>query len=53
MVGKASKGKKKKELPAQCRRCRTTSGVISKYGLCYCRHCFREVARRLGFKKFN
>ncbi|RLI99526.1 MAG: 30S ribosomal protein S14 [Candidatus Aenigmatarchaeota archaeon] len=42
-----------KELPAQCRRCKSTSGVITKYNLYYCRHCFREIANRIGFKKYD
>lgn len=36
-----------------CRRCGKTEGVIHKYGLCYCRQCFREVAKELGFDKFQ
>ena len=28
-------------------------GHISKYGLNYCRRCFREKAPELGFKKYN
>ena len=36
-----------------CRKCGKTEGVINKYGLQYCRQCFREEARRLGFKKFS
>lgn len=36
-----------------CRRCGKTEGVISKYGLMYCRQCFREVAEDLGFEKFE
>ena len=36
-----------------CRRCGKTSGVIVKYGLMYCRQCFREEAHRLGFRKFS
>jgi small subunit ribosomal protein S14 len=37
----------------QCRRCGKTEGIINKYGLRYCRQCFREEARKLGFKKYN
>ena len=37
----------------RCRRCGRFRGHISKYGLHYCRQCFREIATRLGFKKFN
>jgi len=36
-----------------CRRCGKTEGVITKYGLRYCRQCFREIARDLGFEKYN
>jgi small subunit ribosomal protein S14 len=36
-----------------CRRCGKTEGVIHKYGLCYCRQCFREVAKDLGFEKYE
>ena len=36
-----------------CRRCGKTSGVIVKYGLRYCRQCFREEAPKLGFRKYN
>ena len=36
-----------------CRRCGKTEGVINKYGLRYCRQCFREVAAELGFDKYQ
>ena len=36
-----------------CRRCGRTRAHISKYGLNLCRQCFREVATKLGFKKYN
>jgi small subunit ribosomal protein S14 len=36
-----------------CRRCGSTRGVIRKYGLYYCRKCFREVAESIGFKKYS
>jgi len=42
--GKASK---------KCSRCNRAGGHISKYGLNLCRQCFREIATRLGFKKYN
>jgi small subunit ribosomal protein S14 len=32
-----------------CRRCGKTEGVINKYGLMYCRQCFRDEAKKLGF----
>ncbi len=37
----------------RCRRCGRHGGVIRKYGLYYCRQCIREVAKQLGFKKYN
>ena len=37
----------------KCRRCGQTGAVIRKYGLMYCRQCFREEAEKLGFKKYN
>ena len=36
-----------------CRKCGKRAGVIRKYGLMYCRQCFREEAEKLGFRKFN
>ncbi|RLI98342.1 MAG: 30S ribosomal protein S14 [Candidatus Aenigmatarchaeota archaeon] len=35
----------------KCRKCGRTGGVIRKYGLMYCRQCFRETAKKLGFEK--
>ena len=37
----------------KCRRCGAINGVINSYGLAYCRRCFREVAKSLGFKKYR
>ena len=37
----------------KCRKCGKTSGVIRKYGLLYCRQCFREEAEKLGFRKYS
>lgn len=36
-----------------CKRCGSTKGHIDKYGLNLCRRCFREIATRIGFKKFS
>lgn len=36
-----------------CVRCGSFKGTIRKYGLNYCRRCFREVAPKLGFKKYR
>ena len=37
----------------RCRRCGRIRGHIDKYGLDLCRQCFREVAQKIGFKKYN
>ena len=36
----------------KCIRCGRTGGHNSKYGLHLCRHCFREIATKIGFKKY-
>ncbi|MBT4540324.1 30S ribosomal protein S14 [Candidatus Woesearchaeota archaeon] len=42
-------GKAKK----RCRRCLRIGGHIDKYGLNLCRQCFRQIATKIGFKKYN
>jgi ribosomal protein S14 len=37
----------------KCRRCGRRGAHIGKYGLHLCRHCFREVATKLGFKQYH
>jgi len=37
----------------KCRRCGRVRAHISKYGLHVCRQCFREIATKIGFKKFS
>ncbi len=37
----------------RCERCGRTGGHISKYGLNLCRHCFREISTKIGFKKYS
>ncbi len=36
-----------------CEICGRKGGHIKKYGLRLCRHCFREIAKDIGFKKYN
>ncbi|MBL7147392.1 MAG: 30S ribosomal protein S14 [Nanoarchaeota archaeon] len=36
----------------KCKICGRTHAYIQKYNLNICRQCFRENAKRLGFKKF-
>lgn len=37
----------------RCRRCGRTEAHISAYGINLCRHCFRDIGSRIGFKKFS
>jgi small subunit ribosomal protein S14 len=37
----------------KCSRCLKTGSHIQKYGLSLCRYCFREIATKIGFKKYN
>ncbi len=37
----------------RCRRCQRIGGHVGKYGLNLCRHCFREIAQKIGFKKYS
>lgn len=37
----------------KCQRCGRVKAHISKYNLHLCRQCFREIAIKLGFKKYN
>jgi len=37
----------------RCRVCGTRAAVIRKYGLLVCRRCFKEIAERVGFRKFD
>ena len=37
----------------RCRLCGRVGGHIDMYGLKLCRQCFRENAKKLGFKKYR
>ena len=37
----------------KCRMCGTRQAVIRKYNLLVCRRCFKEIAEKIGFKKFD
>ncbi|MBR9689473.1 MAG: 30S ribosomal protein S14 [Candidatus Altiarchaeota archaeon] len=37
----------------RCSNCNTYGSHIRIYGLNMCRQCFREKARKLGFKKYG
>jgi len=37
----------------RCERCGRFGAHLSQYGLKLCRHCFREIAQEIGFKKYS
>lgn len=37
----------------RCRRCGRYGAIVMKYDLSLCRQCFREVAKELGFRKYE
>jgi len=36
----------------KCRRCGQSGAHIRKYGLHLCRACFREIAKKIGFRQY-
>ena len=36
-----------------CRRCDREQGLVGKYDIWLCRQCFREIAPKMGFKKYR
>ena len=37
----------------KCKRCGRYGAHIQKYGIHMCRQCFRDIAKKIGFKKYN
>lgn len=37
----------------KCKRCGRFGGHVGQYNIHLCRHCFREIAEEIGFKKYN
>jgi small subunit ribosomal protein S14 len=37
----------------KCKRCGRMKSHVGKYKLDLCRQCFREIATRIGFKKYS
>jgi small subunit ribosomal protein S14 len=37
----------------KCERCGRFGAHLSQYNLNLCRHCFREIAEDIGFKKYS
>jgi small subunit ribosomal protein S14 len=50
---KPSKQRKFGKGSKPCRRCGQRNAMIRSYGLQLCRQCFRELAPKLGFKKYS
>ena len=44
---------KEEKKKRKCRMCGTRQAVIRKYNLLVCRRCFKEIAEKIGFKKFD
>jgi len=41
------------KLKKKCKMCGNPRAHVSSYNLHLCRRCFRENAKKLGFKKYN
>ncbi len=37
----------------KCKRCGRFGAHLNQYALHLCRHCFREIAEEIGFKKYS
>jgi small subunit ribosomal protein S14 len=37
----------------KCERCGRFGAHLNQYNLHLCRHCFREIAEEIGFKKYS
>lgn len=37
----------------KCERCGRFGAHLGQYNLNLCRHCFREIAEEIGFKKYS
>jgi len=37
----------------RCVRCGRTRGHVGAYGINLCRQCFRDIATKIGFKKYS
>ncbi|HIH21251.1 MAG: 30S ribosomal protein S14 [Candidatus Diapherotrites archaeon] len=48
---KAKKKVRKKDI--YCKICHNNKGMIHRYGINVCRRCFKDIAEKLGFKKYS
>lgn len=44
---------KRTEQRESCQRCGRKQGLVGKYDIWLCRQCFREIARDMGFRKYQ
>jgi len=43
----------KKITEYRCERCNSARGMVRAHGVMLCRRCFRELAPKMGFKKYS
>ncbi|WP_094228842.1 30S ribosomal protein S14 [Methanolobus psychrotolerans] len=41
------------KVASECKRCGRKQGLVRKYDIYLCRHCFREIAHDMGFEKYT
>lgn len=44
---------KKEKQARKCKICGTRNAIIRKYNLKICRRCFKELAKKIGFRKYG
>ena len=49
--GRAAHIKRRRE--QVCRQCGNNKGLIRKYNMRLCRRCFKDVAEKIGFRKYD
>ena len=48
-----AENKRKARQRVACKRCGNTRGVVHKYNINLCRMCFKELAEKLDFRKYD
>jgi len=49
-----NKQKRKNKNPiVHCKICGNENSIIKKYDLNVCRRCFKDIAKKIGFEKFD
>ena len=47
------KDRKRGVASQKCKRCGRFGAHLNQYDIHLCRHCFREIAEEIGFKKYS